>query len=77
MPKGARILDAGAGERRFQNYCSHLEYVSQDFGEYAGGGDVLGLQTGSWDNEGLDIVSDITSIPVGDASFDCILSLKS
>ena len=73
LPKGASILDAGAGERRFKNHCSHLEYVSQDFGEYSGGGDVEGLQSGSWDNEGLDIVSHITSIPVGDASFDCIL----
>jgi SAM-dependent methyltransferase len=33
LPKGASILDAGAGERVFKNHCSHLEYVSQDFAQ--------------------------------------------
>lgn len=73
LPTGLRILDAGAGERRFEPYCSHLQYVSQDFGQYDGGGDGAGLQTGKWDNSRLDIVSDITRIPVEDASFDAIL----
>ena len=73
LPKGVSILDAGAGEGQFKNYCSHLEYVSQDFGGYDGGGDGKGLHSGEWNNQAFDIVSDITSIPVGDASFDCIL----
>ncbi len=38
-----------------------------------GGGDGTGLQVGKWDNTRLDIVSDITRIPVDDASFDAIL----
>ncbi len=37
------------------------------------GGGGSGLQTGGWDNSQLDIVSDITHIPVDDASFDAIL----
>lgn len=73
LPIGARILDAGAGELRFKQYCGHLDYVAQDFGEYDGGGDGEGLQTGKWDNSRLDIVSDITEIPVEDSSFDAIL----
>jgi ubiquinone/menaquinone biosynthesis C-methylase UbiE len=72
IPEGSRLLDAGAGESQFKKYCSHLEYVSQDFAEYDGSGDV-GLQTGTWDTSKLDIVSDITSIPREDASFDAIM----
>jgi len=72
IPAGSRLLDAGAGELRFKPDCGHLEYVAQDFGQYHGKGDE-GLQTGNWDNDRLDIVSDITAIPVPDASFDAIL----
>lgn len=73
LPAGSRILDAGAGELRFKPHCAHLDYVAQDFGQYDGGGDGTGLQTGKWDNSRLDIISDITAIPVPDESFDAIL----
>lgn len=72
IPRGYKILDAGAGELRFKPDCDHLEYVAQDFGQYEGTGDE-GLQTGDWDNSRLDIISDITEIPVDDESFDAIL----
>ena len=49
-----------------------LNYVGQDFGQYDGQGDE-GLQTGHWDNDRLDIVSDITEIPVENETFDAIL----
>lgn len=37
---GKKILDAGAGELRYKKYCKHLNYVSQDFCEYDGKGDL-------------------------------------
>lgn len=73
IPSGKRILDAGAGEQKYKEFCSHLNYVSQDFAQYDGKGDGVGLQTGKWDNSTLDIISDITRIPESDESFDVIL----
>jgi len=75
LPAGSRILDAGAGELRNREHCGHMEYVSQDFCEYggAGGGCGEGLQSSQWDTSRIDVVSDITTIPAPDASFDAIL----
>ena len=73
LPKGLRVLDAGAGELRNKPLCKHLEYVSQDICQYEGSGDLKGLQTGAWDTSKIDIVSDITKIPATDASFDIVL----
>lgn len=73
IPAGSRILDAGAGELRNKAYCSHLKYVSQDICQYEGHGDGNALQTGTWDTAGIDIVSDIASIPQPNGSFDAIV----
>ncbi len=73
IPPGSRILDAGAGEQQYKHYCSHLNYVSQDFGRYDGKGDNTALQTDSWNQGIIDIISDITSIPEPDASFDAVM----
>lgn len=73
LPRGTRLLDAGAGEMQYKKFCGHLNYVSQDLAEYDGSGNAAGLQTGRWDMSGLDIVSDICSIPVDDGSFDAVL----
>lgn len=76
IPQGKKIIDAGAGELQYRKFCSHLKYVSQDFAQYDGSGDGNGLQTSTWDNSKLDIISDITSIPVKDKSFDAIMCIE-
>lgn len=74
LPEGARILDAGAGEQQYRKYCTHLDYVSQDFAGYDPKNmEKHGLQMNSWNYGKLDIVSDIASIPEADASFDAIM----
>lgn len=73
LPKGSSILDAGAGECQYKHLCEHLHYTAQDFAQYDGVGDNLGLQTSTWDNTKIDIISDIAEIPVESNSFDSIL----
>ena len=76
IPAGHKILDAGAGQQRYKDFCSHLQYVSQDFAQYDGEGDGRGLHTKGWKQVNLDIISDICNIPVADNSFDAILCIE-
>lgn len=73
LPSGLTLLDAGAGEMQYRKHCAHLKYISQDLSQYDGSGNEAGLQTGRWDTTGIDIVSDICSIPIEDASVDAVL----
>lgn len=73
LDEGWTILDAGAGQQPFKRYCSHLNYVSQDFGKYNPADLEKGLQQEYWEYGKLDIVSDVTSIPKSNESFDAIL----
>src|SRR5580704_16115698 len=64
IPAGVRLLDAGCGEQQFRRFCTHLNYVGQDFAQYDGKGDGRGLQTGDWGKQVvLDLVCDIAAIP--------------
>jgi SAM-dependent methyltransferase len=73
IPDHSRILDAGAGEQQFRKFCSHLNYVSQDFAQYVPDELPSGLQMAKWDYGKLDIISDIASIPEADGSFDAVM----
>jgi 2-polyprenyl-3-methyl-5-hydroxy-6-metoxy-1,4-benzoquinol methylase len=73
IPAGSRILDAGAGEQPFRKFCTHLDYVCQDFDEYDPSKNESGLQRPTWDYGDLDIISDIASIPEANQSFDAIM----
>jgi 2-polyprenyl-3-methyl-5-hydroxy-6-metoxy-1,4-benzoquinol methylase len=73
---GSRILDAGAGELKYKPYCEHLIYTSQDFCQYDGQGDGIGLQTCKWDQNQIDIISDISQIPRPDESFDAVMCIE-
>ncbi len=74
IPEGYSILDAGAGNCRYKEYCRHLEYVSQDFGQYDSVERKEGvIGTEKWESRKCDILCDIASIPVDDNSFDYVL----
>lgn len=73
LPQSMALLDVGAGTQRYREHCSHLKYTSQDLGQYDGTGDGIGLQSGSWNMRHIDIISDISSIPVPNASFDAVI----
>ena len=76
VPPGFTILDAGAGNTNKKKFCSHLNYISQDVAQYSGTDISGGLHTGEVDYSNLDIVSDITDIPLEKESLDVILCVE-
>ena len=59
-----------------KKYCDHLEYISQDIAQYAGTENTGGLHTGEVDYSKLDLVCDITDIPLEDNSLDAIMCIE-
>lgn len=72
VPAGSSLLDVGAGEQPYKSSARHLVYAAQDIANYDGTGSGVGLQTGSWNYEGLDFVCDLLDIPE-DKSYDAVL----
>ena len=72
LPDGASVLDAGAGLMPYKKYCTHLNYTSQDFGEYSNEEASID-QPPDFDTTHCDILCDICDIPVEDGSFDAVL----
>lgn len=70
---GKILLDAGCGTQLYKPYCKHLIYKTQDFGEYDGEGNGVGMQSANWDYGHLDYISDVWNIPEKDNTFDVIL----
>lgn len=73
LPEEGILLDAGAGEQKYKEYCRHLKYIAQDFGEYIPNEINDGLQMNSWNYSGISIKSDIIDIPLESSSVDVIL----
>jgi ubiquinone/menaquinone biosynthesis C-methylase UbiE len=73
LKPGLKLLDAGAGERQYHQYCGHLEYTSQDSECYVPDQQGVGLHMPKWNYDSIDIRSDIIAIPRPDQSFDAIL----
>lgn len=69
--KKARVLDVGAGQCPYRPFFSHCIYTSHDFYQYKGKGNSLGYD--DWEYGNIDIVSDITAIPIKNRSIDVIL----
>ncbi len=73
LQSNSKILDAGAGIQKYKKFAKHLDYVSQDFGEYLGGDEFGSKYHQKWNAKSCDIICDITTIPRDDCSFDYIM----
>lgn len=63
VPKGALILDAGAGECIYSRAFAHCRYISCD----------MGIGDPNWNYASLNVVSDLTALPFQNNIFDAIL----
>ncbi len=73
IEKNSILLDAGCGPQQYRKFCNHLRYKSQDFAQYDGKGDNLGLQNQEWNYGKIDYVGNIWDIKEKDETFDVVL----
>jgi SAM-dependent methyltransferase len=64
--RGQRLLDAGAGECRYKQHFKHLAYTGIDLAV----GDV------NWDYTSVDVIGDLSRLPMADNVFDLALCLE-
>jgi SAM-dependent methyltransferase len=63
LPKGASILDAGAGESVYKKLFTHCEYKAID----------LAVGESRWNYSNLDYVGPLHEMPIADEVFDAVL----
>jgi SAM-dependent methyltransferase len=73
LPPGSKVVDIGAGPCRYRLFFSHCCYFSQDFAKYEGSTQGPLTDKGQWSYGQLDFISDVTSLPIPDQSFDAVL----
>jgi SAM-dependent methyltransferase len=66
IPRGARVLDAGAGEGRYRRLFARHEYHAAD----------LAVGDSDWDYSGLSAVTDLSRLPYSEDTFDAVLSTQ-
>jgi SAM-dependent methyltransferase len=65
LPRGARVLDAGAGESAHKHYFGAQRYCGLD----------LGVGDQAWDYSKLDVLGDLEALPFSDATFEAIINI--
>ena len=65
LPKGMRVLDAGAGEGQYAHYFAEQRYCAVD----------LAVGDATWDYSRLDAVADLTALPFASGAFAAALHL--
>jgi SAM-dependent methyltransferase len=65
LAPGARVLDAGAGERIHAKYFDRSRYVAVD----------LAIGDSTWDYGKLDAVADLTALPFAAGCFDACINI--
>jgi SAM-dependent methyltransferase len=65
LPKGTRVLDAGAGEGNYQHFFAAQRYCGLD----------LGIGDQSWNYASLDVIGDLGHMPFRDATFGACLNV--
>jgi len=65
LPKGARVLDAGAGEGNYRDRFQAHRYCGLD----------LGVGDGEWDYSKLDVLGDLSLLPFRDGAFKATLNV--
>ena len=65
LPRGSRVLDAGAGEGNHKPFFSEHRYTGVD----------LAVGDAAWDYSRLDVVGDLAALPFQDHAFDAALNV--
>jgi len=65
LPPGCQVLDAGAGECQYGCHFKAHRYVALD----------LGIGDAGWNYGRLDMVADLTAIPLASSAFDACLNV--